>query len=65
MKLIIVDEISMMSSLTLTCTHAFETGRATYMHLRLEELFGSDEWFGCRNMMFIGDLLQLQLVNVW
>ena len=31
-KLIIVDEISMVSSLTLT-----------YMHLRLEELFGGDD----------------------
>ena len=50
-KLIVVDEISMVSSLTLT-----------YMHLRLEELFGGDEWFGCRNM-FVGDLLQLQPVN--
>ena len=35
-KLIIVDEISMVSSLMLM-----------YMHLRLEELFGGDEWFGC------------------
>ena len=51
-KLIVVDEISMVSSLTLT-----------YMHLRLEELFGGDERFGCRNMMFVGDLLQLQPVN--
>ena len=41
----------MVSSLTLT-----------YMHLRLEELFGGDE-FGSRNMMFVGDLLQLQPVN--
>ena len=49
--LIIVDEISMVSSLTLT-----------YMHLRLEELFGGDDWFGSRNMMFVGDL-QLQPVN--
>ena len=49
-KLIIVDEISMVSSLTLT-----------YMHLRLEELFGGDDWFGSRNM-FVGDL-QLQPVN--
>ena len=51
-KLIVVDEISMVSSLTLT-----------YMHFRLEERFGGDEWFGCRNMMFVGDLLQLQPVN--
>ena len=35
-KLIIVDEISMVSSLMLM-----------YMHLRLEEQFGGDEWFGC------------------
>ena len=42
----------MVSSLTLT-----------YMHLRLEELFGGDDWFGSRNMMFVGDLLQLQPVN--
>ena len=47
-KLIIVDEISMVSSLTLT-----------YMHLRLEELFGGDDWFGSRSMIFFGDL-QLQ-----
>ena len=51
-KLIIVDEISMVSSLNLA-----------YMHLRLEELFGGDEWFGSRNVLFVGDLLQLQPVN--
>ena len=50
-KLIIVDEISMGSSLT-----------PTYIHLRLEELFGGDDWFGSRNM-FVGDLLQLQPVS--
>ena len=33
MKLIIVDEISMVSSLTLA-----------YMHLRQKELFGGEEW---------------------
>ena len=43
-KLIIVDEISIGFSLTLT-----------YMHLRLEELFGGDGWFGS---IFVGDLLQ-------
>ena len=42
LKLIIVDEISMVSSLTLT-----------YMHLRLEELFGSNDWFGSKNMLEI------------
>ena len=51
-KLIIVDEISMVSSLNLA-----------YMHLRLEELFGGDQWFGCKNMMFVGDILQLQPVS--
>ena len=50
-KLIIVDEISMVSSLTLT-----------YMYVMLEEIFGGDDWFGSRNM-FVGDLLQLQPVN--
>ena len=38
-KLFIIDEISMVSSLNLA-----------YMHLGLEELFGGDEWFGSRNM---------------
>ena len=33
------------------------------MHMRLEELFGGDEWFGSRNMLFVGDLLQLQPVS--
>ena len=51
-KLFIIDEISMVSSLNLA-----------YMHLRLEELFGGDEWFGSRNMLFVGDLLQLQPVS--
>ena len=34
-KVFIIDEVSMVSSLNLT-----------YMHLRLEELFGSNDWFG-------------------
>ena len=34
-----------------------------YIHLRLEELFGSNDWFGSKNMLFVGDLLQLQPVN--
>ena len=33
------------------------------MHLRLEELFGTNEWFGYKNMLFVGDLLQLPPVN--
>ena len=51
-KMFIIDEVSMVSSLNLA-----------YMHLRLEELFGGNEWFGSRNMLFVGDLLQLQPVN--
>ena len=52
MKLLIVDEVSMVSSLTLA-----------YVHLRLEEIFGEQEWFGSKNVLFVGDLLQLQPVN--
>ena len=50
-KVFIIDEISMVSSLNLA-----------YIHLRLEELFGSNDWFGSKNMLFVGDL-QLQPVN--
>ena len=49
-KLFIVDEVLMVSSLTLT-----------YIHLRLEELFGG--WFGGKSILFFGDLLQLEPVN--
>ena len=51
-KVIIVDEVSMVSSLVFA-----------YMHLRLNELFGGNDWFGSKNMLFMGDLLQLQPVN--
>ena len=62
-KLIIVDEVSMLSNLTLA-----------YIQLRLDELFGgvrphqrcwgSDEdWFASINVLFVGDLLQLPPVN--
>jgi len=62
-KLVIIDEVSMVSNLTLT-----------YIHLRMDEFFGgvhthqrcwgSDEdWFGSVNMLFVGDLLQLPPVN--
>ena len=37
--------------------------RVRYIHLRLEELFGGDDWFGSINMLFVGDILQLQPVN--
>ena len=33
------------------------------MHLRIEEVFGGDEWFGSLNVIFVGDLLQLPPVN--
>ena len=53
LKLIIIDEVSMLSSLNLA-----------YIHLRLEELFGgSGDWFGSVNMLFVGDILQLPPVN--
>ena len=51
-KIFIIDEISMVSSLNLS-----------YMHLRVEELFGGNEWFGSMNVLFVGDLLQLQPVS--
>ena len=51
-KVVIIDEVSMVSSLTLA-----------YIHLRLEEIFGGDEWFGAINMLFVGDILQLPPVN--
>ena len=50
--LFIIDEISMVSSMNLA-----------FVHMRLEELFGSSEWFGSRNMLFVGDLLQLPPVH--
>ena len=51
-KLFIIDEISMVSSINLA-----------FVHMRLEELFGSSEWFGSRNILFVGDLLQLPPVH--
>ena len=52
LKLVIVDEVSMLSSLNLA-----------YMHLRLDEVFSGNDWFGSRNILFVGDLLQLPPVN--
>ena len=48
LKLVIIDEVSMLSNLNLT-----------YIHLRLEELFGGSDWFGSMNVVFVGDLLKL------
>ena len=50
--LLIIDEVSMVSNVTLL-----------YMHLRLHEIFQTDDaengWFGKRNLLVLGDLLQL------
>jgi len=35
----------------------------TYIHMRLEELFGGSKWFNGINVLFVGDLLQLSPVN--
>ena len=51
-KLFIIDEISMVSSLNLA-----------YIHLRLNELYGGVEYFGARSIIFFGDLLQLEPVG--
>ena len=51
-KIVIIDEVSMVSYLNMA-----------YIHLKLGELFSSIDWFGPSNMLFVGDLLQLQPVN--
>ena len=52
LRLLIIDEVSMVSNLNLA-----------YIHLRLDELFGRDQWFGGVNVLFVGDILQLPPVN--
>jgi len=52
LKLVIIDEVSMLSNLNLA-----------YIHLRLQEIFGESEWFGGVNILFVGDILQLPPVN--
>ena len=52
LKVLIIDEVSMVSSLNLA-----------YIHMRLEELLGASDWFGGRNVLFVGSLLQFQPVN--
>ena len=52
LRLLIVDEVSMLSTLNLA-----------YVHLRLDEIFGRDQWFGGVNMLFVGDILQLPPIN--
>ena len=52
LRLLICDEVSMVSSLTLL-----------YMHLRLSEIFNSSELFGGLSVVFFADLLQLPAVK--
>ena len=47
-KMFIIDEVSMVSSLNLAYMHLIDTG---------------NEWFGARNMLFVDDILRLQPVN--
>ena len=49
---LILDEVSMVSSLNLV-----------YIHLRMEEIFARNQWFGGVNVLFVGDILQLPPVN--
>ena len=34
-----------------------------YIHKRLEDMFRTYEWFGSKNILFVGDLLQFPPVN--
>ena len=52
LRLLIVDKVSMVSSLNLV-----------YIHLRLEEIYARNHWFGGVNVLFVGDILQLPPVN--
>ena len=52
LTVLVIDEVSMVSS-----------PNHTYIHLRLQEIMGGNEWFGGVNVMFVGDLLQLQPVS--
>ena len=52
LKMVTIDEVSMVSSLNLT-----------YIHMRLNDIFESTKWFGGKNVLFVGDILQLPPVN--
>ena len=52
LKMVIIDEVSMVSSLNLA-----------YIHMRLNDIFESDDWFGGKNVLFVGEILQLPPVN--
>lgn len=52
LKLLIVDEVSMVSSITLL-----------YIHMRLAEIMSTDEYVGSISVVFFADFLQLPLVK--
>ena len=52
LRVLIINEVSMVSNLNLA-----------YIHLRLDEIFARDQWFGGVNVLFVGDILQLPPVN--
>ena len=52
LKLLIVDEVSMISSITLL-----------YMHLRLTEIMANNDYFGGISLVFFADFLQLPPVK--
>uniref|UniRef100_A0A1X7V4N7 ATP-dependent DNA helicase n=1 Tax=Amphimedon queenslandica TaxID=400682 RepID=A0A1X7V4N7_AMPQE len=51
LSIIIIDEVSMVFNLNVA-----------YLHMRIEDIFGTNEWFGSKNILIVGDLLQLPLV---
>ena len=53
LKIIIVDEVSMVSNLNLA-----------YLHMRLEDIFGTDEWFASKNILFVGDYYNCHQLKV-
>uniref|UniRef100_A0A1X7TK77 ATP-dependent DNA helicase n=1 Tax=Amphimedon queenslandica TaxID=400682 RepID=A0A1X7TK77_AMPQE len=52
LKIIVVHEVSKVSNLNLAC-----------LHMHLEDIFGTDEWFGSKNILFVGNLLKFPPVN--
>ena len=45
LRVLIIDEVSILSNLNLA-----------YVHLRLDEIFGRDQWVGGVNVLFVGDI---------
>ena len=45
LRVLIIDEVLMLSNLNLA-----------YVHIRLDEIFGRDQWFGSVNILFVGDI---------